>query len=283
MRRARRPAIKRLSSREELIANAAAVVIRLRDAGLYVGTGRDDVGFDAAVAARRIDGAAAREADDVVGAVGASGADAASVISGLAEVLARADRNYVLGSAGAADGVGARSVVAGGEDHYQLLIAGDAALRVAHDAVIFLRVGVVAEEVCKAPGVARNTSALADSCVFPCRRAKAGRAEDRGAAHPREGRDAQAVVESVRIFERRARAAVEAADDVCVEESVAALRASLIGRVVLEDDAAGRQVGMACNGSRVISHFNDERSELRAVEALAREPRQVAGAGRTDA
>src|SRR5262249_10295591 len=128
-----------------------------------------------------------------------------------------------------------------------------------------------------------NTSALPISGIFPCRRAKAGRAEDRGAAHPREGRDAQAVVEAVRIFERRARAAVEAADDVRVEESVAALRAGLAGRGGLEDGWAERQVGMACNGSRVISHFNDERSELRAVEALAREPRQVAGAGRTDA
>jgi hypothetical protein len=102
MRRARRPAIKRLSGGEELIADAAAVVIRLRDAGLDVRAGRDDVGFDATVAARRIDGAAAREADDVVGAVGAGGADAAAVGPGLAEVLARADRNDVLGRAGAA-------------------------------------------------------------------------------------------------------------------------------------------------------------------------------------
>src|SRR4030095_9093308 len=171
MRRARRPAIKRLSGGEELIADAAAVVIRLRDAGLDVRAGRDDVGFDATVAARRIDGAAAREADDVVGAVGACVADAAAVGPGLAEVLARADRNYVLGSAGAADGVGARSVVAGREDHDHLLIAGDAALRVAHYTVNFLRVDVVAEEIDEAPGVARNASALAVSGVFPGRRA----------------------------------------------------------------------------------------------------------------
>src|SRR5215813_4934856 len=167
MRRARRPSIKRLSGREELIADAAAVVIRLRDAGLDVRAGRDNVRFDAGVAARRIDGAAAREADDVVGAVGACVGDAASVGPGLADVLARADRDDVLGGGGAADGVGARPVVAGGEDYDQLLIAGGAALRVAHDAVIFLRVGVVAEEACKAPGVARNTSALPVSGILP--------------------------------------------------------------------------------------------------------------------
>src|SRR5262245_9116845 len=167
MRGARRPAIKRLSGGEELIADAAAVVIRLRDAGLDVRAGRDDVGFDAPVAARRIDGTAAREDDDVVGAVGAGVGDAASVVSGHADVLARADREDVLGGGGAADGVGARPVVAGGEDHDQLLIAGGAALRVAYYAVIFLRAGVVAEEVCKAPGVARNTSALPESGIFP--------------------------------------------------------------------------------------------------------------------
>src|SRR5262245_5200175 len=167
MRRARRPAIKRLTGGEELIADAAAVVIGLRDAGLDVRAGRDDVGFDAPIAAPRIDGAAAREADDVVGAVGAGVADAAAVVSGHADVLASADRDDVLGGGGAADGVGARPVVAGGEDHDQLLIAGGAALRVAYYAVIFLRVGVVAEEVCKAPGVARNTSALPESGIFP--------------------------------------------------------------------------------------------------------------------
>src|SRR5262249_7649011 len=156
-----------------------------RDAGFDVRAGRDDVGLDAPVAARRIDGAAARKADDVVGAVGAGVGDAAAVGSGLADVLARADRDDVLGGGGGADWVGAGSVVAGGEDHNQLLIAGGAALRVAHDAVIFLRVGVVAEEVCKAPGVARNTSALPVSGILPCRRAKASRTEDCGAAHPR--------------------------------------------------------------------------------------------------
>src|SRR5262245_22705148 len=165
MRRAGRPAIKRLSGGEELIADAAAVVIRLRDAGLDVRAGRDDVGFDAAVAARRIDGTAAREADDVIGAVGAGVADAAAVVPGLAEVLTRADRDDVLGGAGAADGVGAGSVVAGREDHYHLLISGDAALRVAHDTVNLLRVCVVAEEIDEAPRVARDASALAVSGV----------------------------------------------------------------------------------------------------------------------
>src|SRR5262245_22111963 len=170
MRRARRPAVERLSGGEELIADAAAVVIGLRDAGLDVRAGRDDVGFDSTVAARRIDGAAAREADDVIGAVGAGVADAAAVVPGLAEVLARAYRNYVLGRAGAADGVCARSVVAGREDHYHLLIAGDAALRVAHYAVNFLRVGVVAEKIDEAPGVARTAGALAASRFLPdCR------------------------------------------------------------------------------------------------------------------
>src|SRR5262249_55784691 len=96
---------------------------------------------------------------------------------------------------------------------------------------------------------------------------------------PRERCDAEAVVESEGVFERRSRSAVEAADDVRVEESVAALRAGLAGRVVLEDDAAGRKVGMARDGSRVIRHFNDERPELRTGEVLAREPRQIAGAG----
>src|SRR5262249_46162985 len=116
----------------------------------------------------------------------------------------------------------------------------------------------VAEEVSKAPGVARNTSVLPVSGIFPCGRAKAGRAEDRGAAHPRERRDAEAVVEAESIFKRRARAAVEAADDVRVEESMSALRAGLVGGVVLEGDAGGRQVRMARDGSRVISHFHDE-------------------------
>src|SRR5262245_42263781 len=106
MRRARRPAIKRLTEGEELIADAAAIVIRLRDAGLDVRAGRDAVGFDAAVAAGRIDGAAARKADDVVGVVGAGVANDASVGSGLAEVLARADRDDVLCRAGADDGAG---------------------------------------------------------------------------------------------------------------------------------------------------------------------------------
>src|SRR5262245_16000487 len=147
MRSAGRPAIKRLSGGEELIAHAAAVVIRLRNAGLDVRAGRDDVWFDATVAARRIDRAAARESDDVVGAVGAGVGDGASVGSGLAEVLARADRNDVLGRAGAADGVSAGSVVACREDHYHLLIAADAALRVAPDAVNLLRDDVVAETI----------------------------------------------------------------------------------------------------------------------------------------
>src|SRR5215467_4410679 len=179
MRRARRPAVERLTGREELIAYAAAVVIGLRDAGFDVRAGRDDIRFDAPVAARRIDGAAARKADDVVGAVSAAVGDAAAVGSGLADVLARADRDDVLGGGGAADGVGARPVVAGGEDHDQLLIAGRAALRVAHDAVIFLRAAVVAfgGGPGKAPGVARNTGPLPVSGIFPRRRAKIGGAE----------------------------------------------------------------------------------------------------------
>src|SRR5215831_10709542 len=140
---ARRPAIERLSGGEELIAHAAAVVIRLRNAGLDVRAGRDDVGFDAAVAASRINWAAAREANDVVRAVRASVGDAAAVGPRLADVFARADGDDVLGRAGAADGVGARSAVAGREDHDQLLISGNAALRVAHNEVIGLGVRVV--------------------------------------------------------------------------------------------------------------------------------------------
>src|SRR5215471_10880345 len=180
MRRAGRPTIKRLTGGEELIADAAAVVIRLRDAGFDVRAGRDDVGFDAPVAAPRIDGTATREADDVVGAVGAGVGNAAAVGSGHADVLARADCDDVLGGGRAADGVGGRPVVAGGEDHDQLLIAGDAALSVAHDAIIFLRAAVVAfgGGPGKAPGVARNTGALPVSGILPCRRAKIGGTED---------------------------------------------------------------------------------------------------------
>src|SRR5262249_38172142 len=240
-------------------------------------------GLDASVAAGRIDGAAAREADDVIRAVRARVLDAASVGSCLPDVFARPDGDDVLGGGGAADGVGARPVVAGCEDHDQLLIARDAALRVAHYAVISLRVGVVAEEVCKSPGVARNASPLPVSGILPGRPGRASWAEDRRAAHPRERRDAQPVVESVRVFERRARAIVEAADDVRIKEAVAALRSGLIGRIILEDDTARRQVGMARDRGRVIRHFDDERSELRAVEALARKPRKIAGAGRASA
>src|SRR5215468_10412917 len=97
MRSARRPSVERLSGWEELITDAAAVVIRLRDAGFDVSAGRDDVGFDAPVAATRIDGAAARETDDVVGAVGAGVGNAATVGSGHADVLARADCEDILG------------------------------------------------------------------------------------------------------------------------------------------------------------------------------------------
>src|SRR5215468_3017280 len=277
---ARRPAIERLSGGEELVANAAAVVIRLRNAGFDMRAGRDDVRFDAAVAPSRIDWAAAREADDVVRAVRARVGDAAAVGSCLADVFARADGDDVLGRARAADSVGRRPAVAGREDYNQLLIASDAALRVAHDAVISLRVAVVAARgrPGKAPGVARNASALPVSGILPSRPRRAGWAEDRRAAHPRERRDAQAVVESIRVFESRACAIVEAADDVRIKEAVAALRAGLIGRIVLEDDTARRQVRMSRDRSRVIRHFDDERSELRAVEALAREPGEIAGA-----
>src|SRR5262245_15237808 len=182
MRRARRPAVECLSGGEELIADAAAVVIRLRDAGFDVRAGRDYVRFNATVAARRIDWAAGRRADDVVGAVGASVGDGASVGSGRAEVLARDDRNAVLARAGAADGGSARSAVPGREDHNQLLIARDSALRVAHNAGVGLRVAVV--PACggpgKSPGVARDARALAVSGILPGRPARSAIAEDRG-------------------------------------------------------------------------------------------------------
>src|SRR5262249_27577138 len=164
-----------------------AVVIRLRDAGLDMRAGRDDVGFDASVAASRIDWAAAREADDVVRAVRARVGDAAAVGSCLADVFARAAGDDLLGRGRVADSVGRRPDVAGREDHNQLLIARDAALRVAHDAVISLRVAVVAASGCpgEAPGVARNASALPVSGILPGSPRRAGWAEDRRAAHPR--------------------------------------------------------------------------------------------------
>ena len=147
MRRAGRPAIKRLSGGEELIADAAAVVIRLRDAGLDVRAGRDDVGFDATVAARRIDGAAARKPMMSL-ALSAPVLPMPQPSFPVWRKFSPAPTEMMfLAVPGLLTVLDPGSVVAGREDHDQLLIAGDAALRVAHDAVNFLRVGVVAEEI----------------------------------------------------------------------------------------------------------------------------------------
>jgi hypothetical protein len=70
------------------------------------------------------------------------------------------------------------------------------------------------------------------------------------------------------------------AADVRVQETVTALRAGLTRGVVLESDARVRQVWVSGERSGVVGDVNGERSELRAVEALAREPRQIARASR---
>src|ERR1051326_3000472 len=98
MRGSARPAIERLACREELVADAAAVIVLLRHTGFDMGARRDDVGVTAAIAARRIHRSAAGEADDVVSAVGSGVGNAAAVGAGLANVFARADADDVLGS-----------------------------------------------------------------------------------------------------------------------------------------------------------------------------------------
>src|SRR5205085_3858382 len=119
---------------------------------------------------------------------------------------------------------------------------GGAALRVAHDGVIGLRAGVVdsdraARRGLEAPRVARYARALAISRVLPHRAARRGAAEDGGDADAGERRDAQAVIKTAGVFKGRACAVVEAADDVGVQEAMAAEHARLIRRVVSEGDA----------------------------------------------
>src|SRR5262245_17276230 len=98
MRCATRPAVESLSAREEFIADTAAVVVRLRDAGFDMRTWRDQVRFDASVSSSGIHRAAAGKPDDVVGIVGAAVADSAPVVARLADVFARADSDHVLRS-----------------------------------------------------------------------------------------------------------------------------------------------------------------------------------------
>src|SRR5262245_31344253 len=111
MRSAARPAVEHLSSRKILVADAAAVVVRLRNSGLDVGPGSHDVRFDASVAAGSVDRSPARKADDIVGAIRAGIGDSTAVGAGLTNVLAGSDRDHVFGRPGRADRIGGRTAV----------------------------------------------------------------------------------------------------------------------------------------------------------------------------
>src|SRR6185436_4050349 len=207
----------------------------LRHAGLDVRAGRRDLRLPAPVAARAVHRPVAREVDDVVDVVGAAVADAAAVGAGLPVVLPRRDGDHVLGRGRRAHRVGARAVVAGREDDHVLLVAGRPRPRVAHDLVVGLRLALVVgdrglELVDEGPGVRADARAGVVGRALPARLGRRAAAEDGRAADLRPGRDAQAVVVEARVDQGRARAVVEARDDLRVQEAVAGLAAALARR-----------------------------------------------------
>src|SRR5262249_18711021 len=158
----------------------AAEIVRLRDAGLDVRPGRQEVWLDATVIPAQPDRTPRGEVDDVVGAVGSRHADPATVRARGPVVLAAADGDDVLGGRRAGHGARKRTGVAGGEPDDHLLHPRHADLGVPDDLIVGLREGVVLPAVVETPGVARDARAVGVGAVLPLAHGKTAEPERDG-------------------------------------------------------------------------------------------------------
>ena len=285
----------------------------LRDAAGDVGAGGDDLGFFPVVAGR----AAAGKTDDVVGAVRPAVAGGAAVETEEAvaavgggvgvNVFRCADGDDIFCCAGGTDGLGVGSGVAGGEHDDHGLVAGGGhrgvgGLRVAHEGVVLLGVGVVPAEGVGAPTVGTDAGAIAVGAGNQVAVVGAGEivvVEDHRGAQFHERGDAEAVAIPGGVGVGEAGAIVEAGDDVRVDRAVSVAplqRAANVGRTFEPVvDHAARQSGVAAGveakvvgvGAAVVeTGVADVDGEAGGGELFLREaegvqPCEVTGAGGT--
>jgi hypothetical protein len=257
----------------------------------------DDLGLDPSI----VGGATARERRDIVGVVGSGVREPAAIGPARADALGGSDRDDVLGGRGRADCSGPRARVARGDDLDHPLVARCARLRVAHDRVELLRVGVVVAGHVGPPRVVRDPSA---ACVRASRQTgeRPGELELAGAAtedlrtaqlHPR--RDAEAVVEAIRVLDRPSGSAVEAPDDRRVDRAVATAvaRVGVAGVVGDVGEPAGApraaalvQVGQVRGGrasvDALVGHVDDEWEGRCSPEAQTVVEAEIPGTARDE-
>ena len=286
---------------ERVEAAAAEVLVADRGAGVagvlrrgarYVRPGRHQVRLQPAVLGR----AAAREVDDIRGAVRATVRDAAAVRARAAHALGGAHRDHVLRGARRGDAAVALvalrvervalavAVVAGREDLDHLLVAGRADRGVAHQRVVCLRGGVVAAEVRDAPGVVRDARAAGigvgcEGRVVHRRRCPVA-AEDLRGANLGVGRHAEPVPVARRVLPDGGAEARRDRRD--VGPVAAAVRGVRVGGVVVGVADATEQVRVDVDGIASVEarvrHVDGESEG--GSKALRSEPRLVSRTAR---
>src|SRR5690606_7416341 len=289
----------------ELVANPGAVIAGVgAGSALDVRAGGDD--FRLHAPARR--GAAAGEADHVHGVVGACRADQAAIgpvavfVRG-ALVLRSADGDHVLPITRRAHSSRTGARVAGGEDEDHLLVTGLVRIRVAHTGVKGLRGVIVrAGAAGAAPRVAADLGAAVLDALDQAgiRVAAAGQADagskDAGSGKTTKRVNAQPALVTQAIHIGEARGGVVPTGDTDVDVPMPVRPAAVRGAGAVGDIAeAGRvgdyaelmQRGVAGVDGAVadtgVGDVDDGIISRIGAEAVARQPGQIAGAGRAGA